>query len=179
MDTRSKSGRAGHHREGAHRCRGRRGAVRGGADSRRRRPARRIRRRSARHRPAAGIDRDERCRQAASTRWRPTGLRQAGRHAGRRTAGSRVPRTSSISMIAQVPRGCRCRLAKGEALLSSWKATGRVDVDIRAEADGRAARLCPKSFDKKDRVLQGSGTLTAPFRHSRGGSGRIARAIPT
>ena len=54
------------------------------------------------------------------------------------------------------------RLDKGEALLYSWKATGRVNVDIHAEPDG-APRGYAESYDKKDRVTQGSGTLTAPF----------------
>ena len=54
------------------------------------------------------------------------------------------------------------RLEKGEALLYSWKATGRVNVDIHAEPDG-APRGYAESYDKKDRVTQGSGTLTAPF----------------
>ena len=54
------------------------------------------------------------------------------------------------------------RLGKGEALLYSWKATGRVNVDVHAEPDG-APQGYAESYEKKDRVTQGSGTLTAPF----------------
>jgi hypothetical protein len=54
------------------------------------------------------------------------------------------------------------RMEKGEALLYSWKATGRVNVDLHAEPDD-APRGYAESFEKKDRVTQGSGTLTAPF----------------
>ena len=54
------------------------------------------------------------------------------------------------------------RLQKGEALLYSWKATGRVNVDVHAEPDG-APRGYAESYEKRDRVIQGSGTLTAPF----------------
>jgi hypothetical protein len=54
------------------------------------------------------------------------------------------------------------RLAKSEALLYSWKATGPVNVDLHAEPDG-APRGYAQSYEKRDRVTQGSGTLTAPF----------------
>jgi hypothetical protein len=54
------------------------------------------------------------------------------------------------------------RLAKSEALLYSWKATGPVNVDLHAEPDG-APRGYAESYEKRDRVTQGSGTLTAPF----------------
>ena len=54
------------------------------------------------------------------------------------------------------------RLGKGEALLYSWKATGRVNVDTHAEPDG-APQGYAESYEKTDRVTQGSGTLTAPF----------------
>jgi hypothetical protein len=54
------------------------------------------------------------------------------------------------------------RLEKGEALLYSWKASGRVNVDLHAEPDG-APRGYAESFEKKDRVLQSAGTLLAPF----------------
>ena len=54
------------------------------------------------------------------------------------------------------------RLEKGEALLYSWKATGPVNVDIHAEPDG-APRGYAESYEKRDRVTQGAGTLTAPF----------------
>jgi hypothetical protein len=54
------------------------------------------------------------------------------------------------------------RLEKGEALLYSWKATGPVNVDIHAEPDG-APRGYAESYEKRDRVTQASGTLTAPF----------------
>lgn len=54
------------------------------------------------------------------------------------------------------------RLEKGEVLLYSWKATGRVNVDIHAEPDG-APQGYAESYEKRDRVTQGSGTLTAPF----------------
>ena len=54
------------------------------------------------------------------------------------------------------------RLGKGEALLYSWKATGPVNLDVHAEPDG-APRGYAESYEKKDRVTQGAGTLTAPF----------------
>ena len=54
------------------------------------------------------------------------------------------------------------RLEKGEALLYSWRATGRVNVDLHAEPDG-APRGYAESFEKQDRVLQSAGTLMAPF----------------
>jgi hypothetical protein len=54
------------------------------------------------------------------------------------------------------------RLAKGEALLYSWNATGPVNVDLHAEPDG-APQGYAESYEKKDRMTQGSGTLTAPF----------------
>jgi hypothetical protein len=54
------------------------------------------------------------------------------------------------------------RLDKGEALLYSWKATGPVNVDVHAEPDG-APRGYAESYEKRDRVTQASGTLTAPF----------------
>ena len=54
------------------------------------------------------------------------------------------------------------RLAKSEALLYSWKASGPVNVDLHAEPDG-APRGYAESYEKRDRVTQGSGTLTAPF----------------
>jgi hypothetical protein len=54
------------------------------------------------------------------------------------------------------------RLEKGQALLYSWNATGPVNVDVHAEPDG-APRGYAESYDKKDRVEQGSGTMTAPF----------------
>jgi hypothetical protein len=54
------------------------------------------------------------------------------------------------------------RLEKGEALLYSWKATGRVNLDIHAEPDG-APQGYAESYEKKDGVTEGAGTLTAPF----------------
>jgi hypothetical protein len=54
------------------------------------------------------------------------------------------------------------RLEKGEALLYSWQATGRVNVDLHAEPDG-APRGYAESFEKKGRALQSAGILTAPF----------------
>jgi hypothetical protein len=54
------------------------------------------------------------------------------------------------------------RLAKNEALLYSWKASGPVNVDLHAEPDG-APRGYAESYEKRDRVTQSSGTLTAPF----------------
>lgn len=54
------------------------------------------------------------------------------------------------------------RLEKGQALLYSWKATGPVNVETHAEPDG-APRGYAESYEKKDRVAQGAGTLTAPF----------------
>jgi hypothetical protein len=54
------------------------------------------------------------------------------------------------------------RLGKGEALLFTWNATGPVNLDVHAEPDG-APRGYAESYEKKDRVTQGSGTMTAPF----------------
>lgn len=54
------------------------------------------------------------------------------------------------------------RMAKSEALLYSWKATGPVNVDLHAEPDG-APRGYAESYEKKDRITVGAGTLTAPF----------------
>ncbi len=54
------------------------------------------------------------------------------------------------------------RLEKGDALLYSWKATGRVNVEAHAEPDG-APQGYAESYEKRDRITQGSGTLTAPF----------------
>jgi hypothetical protein len=53
-------------------------------------------------------------------------------------------------------------LDKGQALLYSWKATGAVNVDIHAEPDD-APRGYAESYDKKDGITEGAGTLTAPF----------------
>jgi hypothetical protein len=64
------------------------------------------------------------------------------------------------------------RLAKSEALLSSWKSTGPVNVDLHAEPDG-APRGYAESHEKKDRITQGAGTLTAPFSGIHG-SGRVS-----
>jgi hypothetical protein len=54
------------------------------------------------------------------------------------------------------------RLDKGEALLYSWKATGRVNYDFHAEPDG-APRGYAESYEKKDMLDHAAGTLTAPF----------------
>jgi len=54
------------------------------------------------------------------------------------------------------------RLDKGEALLYSWKATGRVNYELHAEPDG-APQGYAESFEKKDARDAASGTLTAPF----------------
>ena len=54
------------------------------------------------------------------------------------------------------------RLDKGEALLYSWKATGRVNYEFHAEPDG-APRGYAESYEKKDARETASGTLTAPF----------------
>ena len=54
------------------------------------------------------------------------------------------------------------RLDKGEALLYSWKATGRVNVEFHAEPDG-APQGYAESYEKKDGMVGASGTLTAPF----------------
>jgi hypothetical protein len=54
------------------------------------------------------------------------------------------------------------RLAKSEALLYSWKATGPVNVDLHAEPDG-APRGYAESYEKKNQITLGAGTLTAPF----------------
>jgi hypothetical protein len=54
------------------------------------------------------------------------------------------------------------RLDKGEALLYSWKATGRVNYELHAEPDG-APRGYAESYEKKSSQEAASGTLTAPF----------------
>lgn len=54
------------------------------------------------------------------------------------------------------------RLDKGEALLYSWKATGRVNVEFHAEPDG-APQGYAETYEKKDAQQAASGTLTAPF----------------
>ena len=54
------------------------------------------------------------------------------------------------------------RLDKGEALLYSWKATGRVNVEFHAEPDG-APQGYAESYEKKNAMDSTSGTLTAPF----------------
>ena len=54
------------------------------------------------------------------------------------------------------------RLEKGEALLYSWKATGRVNYELHAEPDG-APRGYAESFEKKNAIDAAAGTLTAPF----------------
>lgn len=54
------------------------------------------------------------------------------------------------------------RLDKGEALLYSWKATGPVNFELHAEPDG-APRGYAQSYEKADRRINASGTLTAPF----------------
>jgi hypothetical protein len=53
------------------------------------------------------------------------------------------------------------RLNKGEVLLYSWKATGRVNYELHAEPDG-APRGYAESFEKSE-APAASGTLTAPF----------------
>lgn len=54
------------------------------------------------------------------------------------------------------------RLEKGEALLFSWKTTGRVDYEFHAEPDG-APRGYAETYEKGQAAQQASGTLTAPF----------------
>jgi hypothetical protein len=54
------------------------------------------------------------------------------------------------------------RLDEGEALLYSWKATGRVNYELHAEPDG-APRGYAESYEKRDAQNAASGTLTAPF----------------
>ena len=54
------------------------------------------------------------------------------------------------------------RLDQGEALLYSWKATGRVNYELHAEPDG-APQGYAESFEKRDAKDGASGTLTAPF----------------
>ena len=54
------------------------------------------------------------------------------------------------------------RLDKGEALLYSWKASGPVNVEFHAEPDG-APRGYAQTYEKADRQVTASGTLTAPF----------------
>ena len=54
------------------------------------------------------------------------------------------------------------RLDKGEALLYSWKATGRVNYELHAEPDG-APRGYAESYEKRNATDTASGTLTTPF----------------
>lgn len=54
------------------------------------------------------------------------------------------------------------RLDKGESLLFSWKATGRVNYEFHAEPDG-APRGYAETYEKKDAMETASGTLTVPF----------------
>jgi len=54
------------------------------------------------------------------------------------------------------------RLEKGEALLFSWSATGRVNYEFHAEPDG-APRGYAETYEKGQATPQASGTLTAPF----------------
>jgi hypothetical protein len=54
------------------------------------------------------------------------------------------------------------RLDKGESLLYSWKATGRVSYELHAEPDG-APRGYAQSYEKEQGKDEASGTLTAPF----------------
>jgi hypothetical protein len=54
------------------------------------------------------------------------------------------------------------RLEKGEALLYSWTATGRVAFEFHAEPDG-APRGYAETYEKGSGATRASGTLTAPF----------------
>jgi hypothetical protein len=54
------------------------------------------------------------------------------------------------------------RLEKGESLLYTWTATGAVNFEFHAEPDG-APRGYAQTYEKGDRALNASGTLTAPF----------------
>jgi hypothetical protein len=54
------------------------------------------------------------------------------------------------------------RLAKGEPLLYSWKATAPVNYELHAEPDG-APRGYAQSYEKRDATATASGTLAAPF----------------
>ena len=53
------------------------------------------------------------------------------------------------------------RLDKGQALLFSWRATGRVNYEFHAEPDG-APRGYAETYEKSS-AETASGTLTAPF----------------
>jgi hypothetical protein len=54
------------------------------------------------------------------------------------------------------------RLDKGEALLYSWKASGRVNYEFHAEPDG-APQGYAETYDKQQARVEASGTLSAPF----------------
>jgi hypothetical protein len=54
------------------------------------------------------------------------------------------------------------RLDKGEALLYSWRATGRVNYELHAEPDG-APQGYAESYQKENSKETASGTLTVPF----------------
>jgi hypothetical protein len=54
------------------------------------------------------------------------------------------------------------RLDKGKALLYSWKATAPVHFEFHAEPDG-GPRGYAQTYEKRDEVMEASGTLTAPF----------------
>jgi len=80
-------------------------------------------------------------------------------------AGHERPFTEETVEFTLAPREgmeYKYRLAKGEPLLYSWKATAPVNYELHAEPDG-APRGYAQSYEKRDAVASASGTLTAPF----------------
>jgi hypothetical protein len=54
------------------------------------------------------------------------------------------------------------RLDKGQALLYSWRSTGRVNVEFHAEPDG-APKGYAETYEKQSALAHAAGTLSAPF----------------
>ncbi len=70
--------------------------------------------------------------------------------------------TAEFSLGPREGMEYKYRLDKGEALLFSWHATGRVDYEFHAEPDG-APRGYAETYEKGQASERASGTLTAPF----------------
>jgi hypothetical protein len=94
---------------------------------------------------------------------------QAARAGSAATTVTVVPQARSYQnetvAFTLVPGGTieyKYRLEKGNALLYSWKATGRVNYELHAEPDG-APRGYAESYEKRDAQDTAAGTLTAPF----------------
>jgi hypothetical protein len=85
---------------------------------------------------------------------------------GAPTVAPRERRYQNDTVEFKLPPGgfieYKYRLDKGSALLYSWTATGPVNYELHAEPDG-APQGYAESFEKKNAMDTGSGTLTAPF----------------